>query len=99
MQPQPVRRRDLYRRLEPVPPALAAAPRIRLGVHLENCYFISIALFVLFVWGTNVHATAEADPSTEAAAAIRQRVDRADRRFQVISLIGLALVLVLAYLF
>jgi hypothetical protein len=63
------------------------------------CYFISIALFVLFVWGTNVHATAEADPSTEAAAAIRQRVDRADRRFQVISLIGLALVLVLAYLF
>jgi hypothetical protein len=63
------------------------------------CYFISIALFVLFVWGTNVHAAAEGDPSTEAAAAMRQRIDRADRRFQVISLIGMALVLVLAYLF
>jgi hypothetical protein len=42
MQPQPVRRRDLYRRLEPIPPELAAAPRIRLGVHLENAYNLSI---------------------------------------------------------
>ena len=42
MQPQPVRRRDLYRRLEPIPPELAAAPRIRLGVHLENAHNLSI---------------------------------------------------------
>ena len=63
------------------------------------CYFVSIALFVLFVWGTNVHAAAEGDPSPEAAAAIRQRIDHADRRFQAISLIGMAVVLVLAYLF
>jgi hypothetical protein len=41
MQPKPVRRRDLYRRLEPIPPELAAAPRIRLGVHLENAYNLS----------------------------------------------------------
>jgi len=62
------------------------------------CYFIAIALFVLFVWGTNVHATAGGDPTPEAAALIRQRIDRADRRFQIVSLIGMALVLVLAYL-
>jgi len=30
---------------------------------------------------------------------IRQRIDRADRRFQIVSLIGMALVPVLAYLF
>lgn len=42
MQPQPVQRRDLYRRLEPLTPELAAAPRIRLGVHLENAYNLSI---------------------------------------------------------
>ena len=41
MQPKPVQRRDLYRRLEPIPPELAAAPRIRLGVHLENAYNLS----------------------------------------------------------
>ena len=42
MQPKPVSRRDLYRRLEPETPAMAAAPRIRLGVHLENAYNLSI---------------------------------------------------------
>jgi hypothetical protein len=70
-----------------------------LDVLYGYCYFISIALFVLFVWGTNVHAAAEGDSTPEAAAALRQRIDRADRRFQVISLIGMAVVLVLAYLF
>jgi len=54
--------------------------------------------FCLF-GGTNVHATAGGDPTPEAAALIRQRIDRADRRFQIVSLIGMALVLVLAYLF
>jgi hypothetical protein len=63
------------------------------------CYFVSIALFVLFVWGTNVHAAAEGDPSPTAAATTRQRIERADRRFQVISLIGMAVVLVVGYLF
>ena len=52
----------------------------------------------MFAWGTNVHATAGGDPTPEAAALIRQRIDRADRRFQIVSLIGMALVLVLAYL-
>jgi hypothetical protein len=63
------------------------------------CYFISIALFVLFVWATNVHAAAEGDPSPTAAATTRQRTELADRRFQVISLIGMAVVLVVGYLF
>lgn len=49
------------------------------------CYLVSIALFVLFVWGTNVHAAAEGDPSPATATAVRQRIDRADHRFQVIS--------------
>lgn len=61
------------------------------------CYLVSIALFVLFVWGTNVHAAAEGDPSPATATAVRQRIDRADHRFQVISLIGMAVVLVLAF--
>jgi hypothetical protein len=62
------------------------------------CYVVSIALFVLFVWGINVLATAGGDPTPAAAVATRQRIDRADQRFQVISLIGMAVVLVLASL-
>ena len=54
---------------------------------------------MLFVWGTNVHTAAETDPAPVAAAATRQRIDRADRRFQVISLIGLAVVMVVGFLF
>jgi hypothetical protein len=62
------------------------------------CYVVSIALFVLFVWGINVLAAAGGDPTPAAAVATRQRIDRADQRFQVISLIGMAVVLVLASL-
>jgi len=61
-------------------------------------YVVSIALFVLFVWGINVLAAAGGDPTPAAAVATRQRIDRADQRFQVISLIGMAVVLVLASL-
>ena len=39
------------------------------------------------------------ETTTAAAVAPRQRIDRADQRFQVISLIGMAVVLVLASLF
>ena len=63
------------------------------------CYVVSIALFVLFVWGINVLAAAGGEPTPAAAVAPRQRIDRADQRFQVISLIGMAVVLVLASLF
>jgi hypothetical protein len=70
-----------------------------LDIPYDYCYFIAIALFVLFVWGTNVRATAGGNPTPKSAALIRQRIDRADRRFQIVSLIGMALVLVLAYLF
>ena len=62
------------------------------------CYFISIALFVLFVWGTNVHAS-QLDPSAAMEAATRQRLDQADRRFQLVSLIGMAAVLLLAFFY
>jgi len=62
------------------------------------CYFISIALFVLFVWGTNVHAS-QHDPSAAMEAATRQRLDQADRRFQLVSLIGMAAVLLLAFFY
>ena len=51
-----------------------------------------------FVWGINVLAAAGGDPTPAAAVATRQRIDRADQRFQVISLIGMAVVLVLASL-
>lgn len=51
------------------------------------------------IWGTNVHAAAEGDPSPETADAIRQRIDLADRPFPVISLVGMAVVPVLAFHF
>ena len=71
------------------------------------CYLISIALFVLFVWGTNAHAAADAAASKEsadatspeAASILRRRIDLADRRFQQIGLAGLGAVLILAYIF
>jgi hypothetical protein len=71
------------------------------------CYLIAIAQFVLFVWGINVLAVAEAAVSNETADQAapaaewmqRRRIDLADRRFQQISLAGLAAVMILAYLF
>jgi hypothetical protein len=61
------------------------------------CYFVSIALFVLFLWGTNVHAS-QANPTPAVAAAIRTRLDKADQRFQLISLIGMAAVMLIGLL-
>jgi hypothetical protein len=61
------------------------------------CYIISIALFVLFVWGTNVHVS-QPNPTPAEAEAIRLRLDQADRRFQLISLLGMGGVLLLAFL-
>jgi len=65
------------------------------------CYLVSIALFVLFVWGTNAHAKADAEVDSDPAAMAvrRQLIDRADQRFQVVSLVGMGAVLLLAYLF
>jgi len=76
-------------------------------------YLIAIAQFVLFVWGINVLAAAEAAVSIETAVSnetadqaapaaewmLRRRIDLADRRFQQISLAGLGAALILAYLF
>ena len=68
---------------------------------------IAIAQFVLFVWGINVLAAAEAAVSKEttdqaapaAEMMLRRSIDLADRRFQQISLAGMVAVLILAYLF
>jgi hypothetical protein len=51
-------------------------------------YLVSIGLFVLFVWGSNVYATAQDDQRDQAVA----KVERADSWFQVISLGGLLVV-------
>jgi hypothetical protein len=51
-------------------------------------YLVSIGLFVLFVWGSNVYATAREDQRDQAVA----KVERADSWFQVISLGGLLVV-------
>lgn len=69
--------------MAPIPAAPGGCWDIRYGCG----YFVPIALFVLFVWGinlghqsgasiwgTNVHAAAEGDPSPETADAIRQRM-------------------------
>lgn len=42
VQPRPVGRRDTYTSLEPIPAALSKAPRITLGVHMENAYNLSV---------------------------------------------------------
>ena len=51
-------------------------------------YLVSIGLFVLFVWGSNVYATAREEQRDQAVA----KVERADSWFQVISLGGLLVV-------
>jgi hypothetical protein len=60
------------------------------------CYLVSIALFVLFVWGANTQAAAMVEPSPESEAQLRRRIDGADRLFQVGSLIGAVVVVLVA---
>ena len=60
------------------------------------CYLVSIALFVLFVWGANAQASALVEPTPESEAHLRRRIDAADRLFQVGSLVGGALVVLLS---
>jgi hypothetical protein len=78
-----------------------------LDILYAYCYLIAIAQFVLFVWGINVLAAAEAAVSKQTAdqaapaaeMMLRRSIDLADRRFQQISLVGMVAVLILAYLF
>ena len=63
------------------------------------CYLVSIGLFILFVWGTNRMAAAEREGSEGALLVVRQRMDRADLVFQVVSLVGLVLVALLGWWF
>jgi len=61
------------------------------------CYLVSISLFVLFVWGANQQAAQEGEASSpESQLPLRQRIDRADRFFQVGSLVGAAVVVLLS---
>lgn len=57
-------------------------------------YVVSLVLFVLFLWGTNVYAGA-ADEDRPAAV---KRINSMDRRFQVGSLAGFFFVAILAWL-
>lgn len=62
------------------------------------CYLVSIALFMLFVWGSNAYAAV--DPNDAAALArVSRRVARADLGFQLIASAGLLLVAELAWIF
>lgn len=61
-------------------------------------YLVSIALFVLFLWASNLYAAAERSGADgEAMALVRQRVKRADGWFQVVSVAGFLLVTWLAW--
>ncbi len=61
-------------------------------------YLISIALFVLFLWASNLYAAAErSDADGQAMALARQRVKRADGWFQGLAVGGFLLVVWLAW--
>ena len=64
------------------------------------CYTITAGLFILFVWGANRFADAEATQGCDEAhlAAVSARVNRVDKRFQVASLVGSAVFLIAALL-
>ena len=57
-------------------------------------YLVSIALFVLFVWGSNVHSSALDDQRDQ----LTRRVERADRWFQILGLVGFVLAAALAWI-
>lgn len=61
------------------------------------CYLVSIALFILFLWGSNTYAAAEGAEPAELER-IRLRVARADLGFQLIACAGLLVVGLLAWL-
>jgi hypothetical protein len=61
-------------------------------------YLISIALFVLFLWASNLYAAAERRGADEAGMVlVRQRVKRADGWFQSLAVGGFLLVAYLAW--
>lgn len=64
------------------------------------CYTITAALFVLFVWSANSYADTESRCGSNGAqlAATISRINRIDRRFQLISLIGSAAFIAVALL-
>lgn len=56
------------------------------------CYAVTAGLFILFVWGSNRYAEAESHSGSDEAdlISITARINRVDRRFQTVSLIGSA---------
>jgi hypothetical protein len=58
------------------------------------CYLVSIALFLLFVWGSNVYSNA----SEAQRDRLTHRVDRADTWFQVSALVGTVVAASLAWI-
>jgi len=59
------------------------------------CYLVSIALFILFVWGSNAYTAAD----HHGLERVKRRVARADLAFQVIATAGLAVVALVAWRF
>jgi len=57
------------------------------------CYLVTIALFILFVWGSNAYTAADA----ASLERVKRRVARADLGFQVIAVAGLVVVALLAW--
>jgi len=57
------------------------------------CYLVAIALFILFVWGSNAYTAADA----ASLERVKRRVARADLGFQVIATAGLVVVALLAW--
>jgi len=63
-------------------------PRLPYPTFLDDLfacsYVVAMSLFALFVWGTNLYASTP-EPARDA---VMQRINRVDRRFQLLSLLG-----------
>ena len=70
----------------------SSLPRLPYSTFLDDLfaysYVVSMALFGLFVWGTNVYTAA----ATDQQAVVMERINRMDRRFQWCSLLAFVVV-------
>lgn len=57
-------------------------------------YIVSLMLFVLFLWGTNIYAEAAGDDKSHAL----QRINNMDRIFQLSAFLGFFLIAILAWI-